>query len=117
MRAFCMLTKVPSTLSTPVGIPRAIPTLYACRARVPAPVPMIVVGRPRVSPVSPRSGEDARRAGANEICPYMDRIEFQGFLLLKWRFQVSVALLSPGAKTAEHALLHPLRDIVAGEPL
>src|SRR5215210_2683187 len=47
----------------------------------------------------------------------MDRIEFQGFFLLKWRFQVSVALLSPGAKTAEHALLHLLRDIVASEPL
>src|SRR5919107_1407891 len=47
----------------------------------------------------------------------MDRIEFQGFLLLKWHFQVSVALLSPGAKPAEHALLHVLWDIVAGEPL
>ena len=47
----------------------------------------------------------------------MDRIEFQGFLLLKWRFQVSVALLSPGAKPAEHALLHLLWYIMAGEPL
>jgi hypothetical protein len=43
MRAFCMLTNVPSTLSTPVGIPRSSPTLYAWRARVPAPVPMIIL--------------------------------------------------------------------------
>jgi hypothetical protein len=46
----------------------------------------------------------------------MDRIEFQGFFLLKRRFQISVALLDPGAKPAEHAFFYLLRDIVAGEP-
>src|SRR5215204_191303 len=47
----------------------------------------------------------------------MDRIEFEEFFLLKRRFQVSVALLGPGAKPAEHALFHLLRYIVSGELL
>src|ERR671917_1088119 len=47
----------------------------------------------------------------------MDRLEFEGLFLLKRRFQVSVALLAPGAKAADPALLPLPGDIVAGEPL
>jgi hypothetical protein len=46
----------------------------------------------------------------------MDRIEFEEFFLLERGFQVSVELLGPGVKPAEHPFLHLLYDIVAGEP-
>src|SRR5215210_2257348 len=176
MRAFCMLTKVPSTLSTPVGMPRSMPTLYACRARVPAPVPMIILWLPRFSTISSIRGKTAARPRSMMLCPpilitlasgriwmtglssvrarssgsvrlpvtsacpssfsssfckgssnvhliqwlccrHMDCLEFEELLLIQRRLQVSVALLGPGAKPAEHACLHLLRDVVAGEPL
>src|SRR5918998_5796775 len=47
----------------------------------------------------------------------MDRIELEVFFLLERRFQVSIALLGPGAKPAEYAFFHLLRNIVAGESL
>jgi hypothetical protein len=46
----------------------------------------------------------------------MDRIEFEEFFLLERGFQVSVVLVGPGVKPAEHPFLHLLYDIVAGEP-
>src|SRR5437762_1289393 len=57
-----MLTNVPSTLRTPVGIPRSIPTLYACRARVPAPVPMIILWLDRLATSSSITGSTRRPA-------------------------------------------------------
>src|SRR5918997_670203 len=177
MRAFCMLTKVPSTLSTPVGMPRSIPTLYACRARVPAPVPMIILWRPRFSTISSIRGKTAARPRSIKLCPpilitfasgriwmselssvrarsswsvrfpvtsdcpslvsssfcidtsedmeliwrsrcsHVDRLEFEELFLIQQRFQVPIALLGPGTKPTEHALLHLLWNVVAGEPL
>src|SRR5918994_5007679 len=50
-------------------------------------------------------------------CSHVDRLEFEESFLIERYFQVSVALLGPGAKPAEHAFLHLLRNIVSGEPL
>src|SRR3954468_13076655 len=47
----------------------------------------------------------------------MDCLEFEELLLIQWRFQVSVALIGSGAKSAEPACRPPLRDVVASEPL
>src|ERR1700724_1895843 len=69
MRAFCMLTKVPSTDSTPVGMPRSRPTLSACRARVPAPWPRIIWCRPRLATISSISGKTAARPRSMKLWP------------------------------------------------
>src|SRR5437588_708397 len=64
-----MLTNVPSTLRTPVGIPRSIPTLYACRARVPAPVPMIILWLGRLATSSSITGNTADRPRSIMLWP------------------------------------------------
>src|SRR5437763_1727601 len=64
-----MLTNVPSTLRTPVGIPRSIPTLYACRARVPAPVPMIILWSGRLATSSSIIGSTADRPRSIMLWP------------------------------------------------